>query len=1028
MCMMLVTEWSSAFICFFRRSTTRSAFMRAMMLLTLALSLGFWARLFGIPCASAHLTSLACFVAALLPCLPRPPPCGLRGFVQSESSVREDPAGRASDTSTAISATAATMAHRSTRLPSIIPTPKASRRRVVTAALKSLNQRLAENSTVDRAPGLSAPPRGSSSTAPPREGIRMATSPGFVVDRSCNTRRGGVRKLATLGPICSVFQELCGDEHCVFGNGLSREQAKVLAALAKPMRLQKGQVLCTEGGKMDDFLVVISGEFSEQVFAAESRTRSRGSVIGEVGLLDGVDKAVSLVTALEDSMVAAIPFRKFLSFLESNGEELQTRVLGFVSRVLFPELMAIEGTRMRNTSSTCIQCALRSCWARRALVARRRHVHRRAGLTVRRYFKAYLLKLKIWRELRKPIGRRLQCAIRMMIARRKVAFQRRIRDWYSAREHQLIAVQRFWRRKLAAARQTQNRFRTRRKKKPISLSPCPDEQDSPLRAISPDSEGSLMSSPLGVANRQLLRTDSFTSQEDNHELNQSDLAALRKWLMRDLHKCFLAWKRYLRQKQKQRHQMKGIVKSMLYSSKYTFFKKWKTKTQNVSTIVTPWRAREGQRVQLRAEGKEYEFALGRRLNGDDGTGYLISPMLQDKTVWNVRWETSGLVGAYYTGSCGRFFLNWVDDKKAKKKRRNAAGDIRSSTLIHALQDIRQAFDDDRLQQGLRTTMTVTPPFGAKMGFSCPPGTDWRMEVDFVPKSVPTNVAVTLKALEASEFGCSRNELGIIMSPVIELRHRTWNPFSKPFKLQIPHRCSSTSKLYLYHWPADFPYCNKVQGAEFTEEVCTAEVSGFGLYAVVSSDPYALDVVYGRLDVGKRWRDNIGKMVTRMNLGTTHTCSVALIPRGCAEAFEGASALLPKFHVMNGTLIEKVDAVPEIKLEGCMLNTWAGRVKYKGGLTIVDFHMILQTVPTEPLPFNMPLFDCKIVLKNARDRPVVSFENGNHVRMKVTTVQLCIEVELKPPLASVHYECMLQGRETLRDIRIWVAKCFAGDDA
>ena len=112
----------------------------------------------------------------------------------------------------------------------------------------------------------------------------------------------------------------------------------------------------------------------------------------------------------------------------------------------------------------------------------------------------------------------------------------------------------------------------------------------------------------------------------------------------------------------------------------------------------------------------------------------------------------------------------------------------------------------------------------------------------------------------------------------------------------------------------------------------------------------------------------------------------------------------------------------------MLNTWAGRVKYKGGLTIVDFHMILQTVPTEPLPFNMPLFDCKIVLKNARDRPVVSFENGNHVRMKVTTVQLCIEVELKPPLASVHYECMLQGRETLRDIRIWVAKCFAGDDA
>jgi hypothetical protein len=65
------------------------------------------------------------------------------------------------------------------------------------------------------------------------------------------------------------------------------------------------------------------------------------------------------------------------------------------------------------------------------------------------------------------------------------------------------------------------------------------------------------------------------------------------------------------------------------------------------------------------------------------------------------------------------------------------------------------------------------------------------------------------------------------------------------------------------------------------------------------------------------------------------------------------------------------------------------------------------------------------MKNVKNQVVVAFDNGNHVRMKVTTVPLGIEVEMPQPLSCVTYDCMLQGRETLRDIRIWVAKCFAG---
>lgn len=69
----------------------------------------------------------------------------------------------------------------------------------------------------------------------------------------------------------------------------------------------------------------------------------------------------------------------------------------------------------------------------------------------------------------------------------------------------------------------------------------------------------------------------------------------------------------------------------------------------------------------------------------------------------------------------------------------------------------------------------------------------------------------------------------------------------------------------------------------------------------------------------------------------------------------------------------------------------------------------QTSPVEPLPFNMPLFDCSILLKNANNHILVSFSNGNHVRMKVTTVQLCIQVwkELSNQNLSVSPLCALK---------------------
>lgn len=770
-------------------------------------------------------------------------------------------------------------------------------------------------------------------------------SDSFAEDRSCHHKLHMAKK-PLLGEICEVFQELCGNPHCVFGNGITQEQAKVLAVLARPMKLKQGDVVCREGDPVDGFVVIIRGSLSESTVASSDPiTHVRGGIIGEVGLLDGLDKGHALVSAIEESLIVSLPYRKFISFLERSGGDTCERVLGFVTRVLFPELMAIEGARMSHASAVLLQCAMRQAWAIRQMVVRRHRLHLRKALIIQHAWRWYAPRLRIWRELRKPFGRRLQCAVRMLLARRKVEKLRWIKGimtWYSSKTSEVITVQRNFRRNRKKQSFKKQRSSSIKRRTYVNLDEDEVGQfsgDGLAGSDSPDSQNSHMESPLGVASRQLniFRASSDKSARAfESEINQNDLAALRKWLLRDMAKCFTAWKRQLRETLRKRQMMKNIVKSLKFGNHYYYFKRWRNAVSNAPDLITPWRARAGQMVQLSAEGKEYEFSLGRRLQGDDGIGILLSPLLQDKTVWKVQWKSSTLIGAYFTGSCGRYFLKRVFDKK---KKRRGIGSEEISTLSHGLEEMREAMDENLGVQ--QVSMAVTPPFGATIGMSCPPGSPWRLEAKFLPKSVQNTVTVSIKALEASEFGCSRNELGIVVSPVLQIRHRTWRKFSKPFNLRIPHRCSSPHKLLLFHWPEDQIFCDKIPGAEFTDEECMAEVSGFGLYAVINTDMSAPDVVFGKLDVGRRWRDDIGKMVTRMNLGTTHRGNVKLIPRGCAEECEGVSRLLPCFHLRNGIVIEKVDAVPDIKLEGCILNCWSGRVKYKGGLTSVAFSIIIQ---------------------------------------------------------------------------------------
>jgi hypothetical protein len=82
-------------------------------------------------------------------------------------------------------------------------------------------------------------------------------------------------------------------------------------------------------------------------------------------------------------------------------------------------------------------------------------------------------------------------------------------------------------------------------------------------------------------------------------------------------------------------------------------------------VVKPWRAKPGAKVCLSVEGKEFELEQGRRIDGDQGGGVLVSPLLSDKTLWRVKWNQSGKFGEYYVGSCGRFHLNVWEEEMSK---------------------------------------------------------------------------------------------------------------------------------------------------------------------------------------------------------------------------------------------------------------------------------------------------------------------------------------------------------------------------
>ena len=269
------------------------------------------------------------------------------------------------------------------------------------------------------------------------------------------------------------------------------------------------------------------------------------------------------------------------------------------------------------------------------------------------------------------------------------------------------------------------------------------------------------------------------------------------------------------------------------------------------------------------------------------------------------------------------------------------------------------------------------------------------------------------------------DLGIVVSPVVDIRLGTGRLLVKGVTLRIPHRCASSKGLILYYWGDGRAVPEKVQGAVFTEEHCTAAIDRFGLYAVLNPAITVPDVVYAKLDAGRVWRDNIGKEVTRVFMGKPFEGRVVLYPRAYASEESGSWSLLPSFLVTNGTVVEHVHVRADQRVEGCVVNSWSSRTAYVGGRTEIPFNCIVQAGPGEAPMTGYLSAECTVQLTGPSDQPILDFGEFHAIRMRVTTVNLRILLDVPGNPNPETYTCTLQGRETARNIRLFVAKCWAG---
>ena len=95
---------------------------------------------------------------------------------------------------------------------------------------------------------------------------------------------------------------------------------------------------------------------------------------------------------------------------------------------------------------------------------------------------------------------------------------------------------------------------------------------------------------------------------------------------------------------------------MIHGETFSCFHKWAQLIASYGDLVTTWRSCPGLLVALSKEGREHSILHSDQVDGDTECGVMIEPVLSDRTVWQVRWSSTGKKGVYYVGSMGRYHL------------------------------------------------------------------------------------------------------------------------------------------------------------------------------------------------------------------------------------------------------------------------------------------------------------------------------------------------------------------------------------
>ena len=784
-----------------------------------------------------------------------------------------------------------------------------------------------------------------------------------------------------------VFTSMIEDTQNIFGRGLECGDVKILAALSQPVFLQQGDIFCSEAERAEHLAVIIEGSVSVITLRRVFSTLGPGRVLGEIGLVKGTHLRSATIRADTDCMLATLPYSKFLRYLKSLGEHKESALLSFCVNELVPRFHALDYFKIKHRSAILIQSNFRSHSAKQAFRHVRNMVLMKSVLKIQRLFKRFKARFQQKKEIQAAFAQTLQIVWRSHKARKE--YQRVMqlrRQGYGIRQEK-------------AARVIQERFRIWAARR---------------QYIQLNKRGSsLLDMEKLEARRISLAFGNIASQETT--------ALFQKWQRVVFVRSFNTWKALVSATARQIVRARLAARSLVYGALFSCLHRWREQCKNI-TVVAPWRGRKGKLVELSDEGKEFEYARGKRIEGDSGCGELVQKVVADGSVWQVRWRASGQCGSYYTGSCGRFHLLWwreqreeQDDEVAKKAQWIGSFHKAMASLHAAL----------RRDKGIRAVGSITPALGGTVQLPCPLGSTWLITATFPPRAVLQSCQVQLSAIESADFDASRSHRGYLCSPMVSVLPRDGVfVLDNPLTLRIPHRCSATAHLALYIWHDDCGGSDKVPGAVFTDTYCTVTVDRFGLYGVVNSAIAVPDVVYGALEV-PNLRDSSGRYLSKVSLGTPFKARVILVPRAYANASHRVWALLPTFHLRNGMMLEKVAVHSEQRLEGCSFNSWSARHTYTGRLITLFFHTIIQIAPgqTADQSQSFPVTNLHVTLFDDEQVPVVRFRGQPEFLVKIVTLQVAVGIDMPDGSAYSTFVCTLHGRETMASVRRWVAKCW-----